>query len=94
MAQVITEAFGSENTTCREVMEWIAQIAGTIIIADYDGKLIFKDIIEPDRSRGSITANTYDLDSSMIPIQRPNAIQYKYNDEDINVLSARISKLI
>lgn len=92
MAQVITEPFGSENTTCREVMEWIAQIAGTIIIADFDGKLIFKDIVEPDRSRGSITANTYDLDSSMIPIQKPNAIQYKYNDDEILIYNIQTTE--
>ena len=38
-------------------------------------------------SRGSNSFNTYKLDVSMYPIQKPTAIQYKNDNEEITLIT-------
>ena len=85
---VIEEAFGDDKTTCREVMEWIAQIAGGIIIVDEDGYLQIKRMAQEEYSRGSRASDTYSLDVSMLPVQKPTAIQYKIDDDNTKLVIA------
>lgn len=90
----IESAFGDEKTTCREVMEWIAQIAGGIIVADEEGYLVIKSMTQGAYSRGSRSVDTFSLDVSMLPIQKPTAIQYKDGDDVRLVVADRTSNII
>lgn len=73
----LTQRPQGDNISCRDLMENIAGISGGIIVADKDGYLVFKQLNEQTRSRGSNTNNSYDVSSTIIPIQKPNAIEYK-----------------
>lgn len=75
--------FGNENITCRDVMEYIAQISGTCIVADIDGYLVFKDLSEPRTSWGSTSTDTYNIDTTMFPIKLPNVVQYKVGNDAV-----------
>lgn len=88
----ITSSFGDYKTTCREVVEWMAQLAGSIVVADVDGYLVFKDLSAPTNSRGSNETKNYTLDVSLRPLAKPAAILYSGPSYNIFVLGNRVSE--
>ena len=64
-----------KNTTCRTVVEWIAQITGNLVICDKNGFLIMKNLEAPLRSRGSDNNINRSLKVSMVPLVKPEAIR-------------------
>lgn len=73
----IENAFWDGNTTCRQVIEYIAEISGSVISCDFEGRLQVKDMKAPIYSRGATEKTSFNLDVSMLPIVKPTAISYK-----------------
>jgi hypothetical protein len=58
----------------------MAQLAGSIVVADTEGFLVFKDLIAPTNSRGSNEKLNYNLDVSLRPLAKPAAILFAGKD--------------
>ena len=69
-----------KNTTCRELVEWIAQISGTVAVCDSQGFLTLKTLERPPRSRGSWQKQNRSLRVSKIPIVKPVGIKIETLD--------------
>ena len=84
-----------DEITCRNIIEWIAEMAGGIFVVDYDGKLLYKDMAAPVYAKGSNDKTNYSVNISKIPILKPTKVKYNnievvdssaINYQDINVL--------
>ena len=69
-----------KNTTCRELVEWVAQISGTVAVCDPQGFLTLKTLEKPPRSRGSWQKQNRNLRVSKIPIVVPVGIKIETLD--------------
>lgn len=70
----------------------MAQLAGSIVVADVDGYLVFKDLSAPTNSRGSNETKNYNLDVSMRPLAKPAAILFSGPNYNNLVLGNRVSE--
>lgn len=61
--------------TCRQLMEWIAQLTATVAVCDNAGFLVLKALDRPLLSRGSYDAINRSLTVSKIPIIIPMGIK-------------------
>ena len=75
----------NKDVTCREVMTWIAQISGNVMVCDENGVLVVKELEQPLLSRGSGASENYSLTVSMVPVIKPEAIRYKIGNNQITV---------
>lgn len=63
------------NVTCRQLLEWVAQISGSVVVCDKTGFLVPKNLDKPLLSRGSYDAINRNLKVSKIPIIIPVGIK-------------------
>lgn len=67
----------TQEISCRDLLTWIAEIAGGLFLADVDGKIVFKDMAQPTKLKGSNERTNYKLDISKLPILKPTKVKYK-----------------
>lgn len=63
------------NLTCRQLLEWVAQISGTVAVCDNKGFMVLKSLERPALSRGSYDVINRSLKVSKIPIVVPVGIK-------------------
>lgn len=75
----------SRDVTCRDIITWIAQVSGNVMVCDENGVLVVKELEQPILTRGSGTSENRSLKVGMVPVIKPEAIRYKIGSSNFTI---------